>query len=80
MDVAMLRFFTVYGPRQRPDLAIYKFAKLITAGKPIPVFGDGSTARDYTLRHRHAGRHHRLHEEVNSALRSSIWANRRRSR
>ncbi|MDD5139333.1 MAG: SDR family NAD(P)-dependent oxidoreductase [Verrucomicrobiales bacterium] len=48
MDVAMLRFFTVYGPRQRPDLAIYKFAALITAGKPIPVFGDGGTARDYT--------------------------------
>lgn len=48
MDVAMLRFFTVYGPRQRPDLAIHKFAQLITAGKPIPVFGDGSTARDYT--------------------------------
>jgi len=49
MDVAMLRFFTVYGPRQRPDLAIYKFAKLILAGKPIPVFGDGSAARDYTF-------------------------------
>lgn len=49
MDIAMLRFFTVYGPRQRPDLAIHKFAKLITAGKPIPVFGDGSTARDYTF-------------------------------
>jgi UDP-glucuronate 4-epimerase len=49
MDVAMLRFFTVYGPRQRPDLAIYRFAKLINAGKPIPVFGDGSTARDYTF-------------------------------
>jgi UDP-glucuronate 4-epimerase len=49
MDVAMLRFFTVYGPRQRPDLAIYKFAKLISAGKPIPVFGDGSSARDYTF-------------------------------
>jgi len=48
MDVVMLRFFTVYGQRQRPDLAIYKFAKLITEGKPIPVFGDGSTARDYT--------------------------------
>jgi len=47
-DVAMLRFFTVYGPRQRPDLAIHKFAKLIHAGKPIPVFGDGSAARDYT--------------------------------
>jgi UDP-glucuronate 4-epimerase len=49
MDVTMLRFFTVYGPRQRPDLATCKFAKLITAGKPIPVFGDGSTARDYTF-------------------------------
>lgn len=43
-----LRFFTVYGPRQRPDLAIHKFAKLISQGKPIPVFGDGSTRRDYT--------------------------------
>jgi UDP-glucuronate 4-epimerase len=43
-----LRFFTVYGPRQRPDLAIHKFAKLITARKPIPVFGDGTTRRDYT--------------------------------
>ena len=49
MDVAMLRFFTVYGPRQRPDLAIYKFAKLMTAGKAIPVFGAGSAARDYTF-------------------------------
>ena len=48
MDIVMLRFFTVYGPRQRPDLAIHKFASLISAGKPIPVFGDGSTARDYT--------------------------------
>jgi UDP-glucuronate 4-epimerase len=48
LDVVMLRFFTVYGPRQRPDLAIHKFARLIQAGKPIPVFGDGSTARDYT--------------------------------
>jgi len=48
LDIVMLRFFTVYGPRQRPDLAIHKFAKLIRAGKPIPVFGDGSTARDYT--------------------------------
>jgi UDP-glucuronate 4-epimerase len=48
MDVAMLRFFTVYGPRQRPDLAIHKFTRLIDAGQPIPVFGDGSTARDHT--------------------------------
>lgn len=43
-----LRFFTVYGARQRPDLAIHKFSKLISAGKPIQVFGDGSTRRDYT--------------------------------
>jgi len=43
-----LRFFTVYGPRQRPDLAIYKFADLMLRGKPIPVFGDGTTRRDYT--------------------------------
>ena len=48
LDITMLRFFTVYGPRQRPDLAIHKFASLITAGTPIPVFGDGSTRRDYT--------------------------------
>ena len=43
-----LRFFTVYGPRQRPDLAIHKFARLISQHKPIPVFGDGTTRRDYT--------------------------------
>lgn len=43
-----LRFFTVYGARQRPDLAIHKFAKLITRQQPIPVFGDGTTRRDYT--------------------------------
>jgi len=44
-----LRFFTVYGPRQRPDLAIHKFARLISDDKPIPVFGDGTTRRDYTF-------------------------------
>ncbi len=43
-----LRFFTVYGPRQRPDLAIHKFASLISKQKPIPVFGDGTSRRDYT--------------------------------
>lgn len=43
-----LRFFTVYGPRQRPEMAVHLFTKLITEGKPIPVFGDGSSARDYT--------------------------------
>ena len=44
-----LRFFTVYGPKQRPDLAIRKFTELIEQGKPIPVFGDGTTKRDYTF-------------------------------
>ena len=44
-----LRLFTVYGPRQRPDLAIHKFTKLILEGKPIPVYGDGTTRRDYTF-------------------------------
>ncbi len=48
MDICMLRFFTVYGPRQRPDLAIHKFAKLMQTNQPITVFGDGSTSRDYT--------------------------------
>ncbi|WP_372663131.1 GDP-mannose 4,6-dehydratase [Cohnella sp.] len=48
INMACLRFFTVYGPRQRPDLAIYKFTKLISEGLPIPYYGDGSTERDYT--------------------------------
>jgi len=48
INMACLRFFTVYGPRQRPDLAIHKFTKLISAGLPIPYYGDGSTERDYT--------------------------------
>ena len=48
-DIINLRFFTVYGPRQRPDLAIHKFAKLLLENKSIPMFGDGSTARDYTF-------------------------------
>jgi UDP-glucuronate 4-epimerase len=48
LSVICLRFFTVYGPRQRPDLAIHKFTELIEAGKPVPIFGDGSTSRDYT--------------------------------
>jgi UDP-glucuronate 4-epimerase len=43
-----LRFFTVYGPRQRPDLAIRKFTELMIAGKPIPLFGSGTSERDYT--------------------------------
>jgi UDP-glucuronate 4-epimerase len=49
LDVTCLRFFTVYGARQRPDLAIHKFARLISAGRPIELFGDGHTSRDYTF-------------------------------
>ena len=48
LNVTMLRFFTVYGPRQRPDMAIHKFTRNLLRGEPIPVFGDGSTRRDYT--------------------------------
>ncbi|MGU3374675.1 GDP-mannose 4,6-dehydratase [Chryseobacterium sp. M5A1_1a] len=48
IDMIQLRFFTVYGPRQRPDLAIHKFTKLISEGMEIPFYGDGNTARDYT--------------------------------
>ncbi len=48
LPVFCLRFFTVFGPRQRPDLAIHKFTRLIAEGKPVPMFGDGSTSRDYT--------------------------------
>jgi UDP-glucuronate 4-epimerase len=48
MNITCLRFFTVYGARQRPDLAIHKFTRLIESGKPIPVFGDGSMMRDHT--------------------------------
>jgi UDP-glucuronate 4-epimerase len=48
MDITCLRFFTVYGARQRPDLAIHKFTRLIEEGRPIPVFGDGSMMRDHT--------------------------------
>ncbi len=48
LRVVCLRLFTVYGARQRPDLAVHKFARLISQGNPIPVFGDGTTRRDYT--------------------------------
>lgn len=48
LPIGCLRFFTVFGPRQRPDLAISKFLHLIRDGRPIPMFGDGSTSRDYT--------------------------------
>ncbi|MFW6437491.1 MAG: GDP-mannose 4,6-dehydratase [Armatimonadota bacterium] len=48
LPIVVLRFFTVYGPRQRPDLAINKFVRLLASGEPIPQFGDGSSSRDYT--------------------------------
>ncbi len=48
MHITCLRFFTVYGPRQRPEMAIHKFAQLMAAGKEIPVFGSGESRRDYT--------------------------------
>ncbi len=49
LPVVVLRFFTVYGPRQRPDLAINKFVRLLEAGEAIPQYGDGSSSRDYTF-------------------------------
>lgn len=49
INTVCLRFFTVYGPKQRPDLAIRKFIELIEQDKPIPVYGDGTTMRDYTF-------------------------------
>lgn len=48
IPITCLRFFTVYGPRQRPDLAIHKFVRMIEAGEPVPFFGDGTSSRDYT--------------------------------
>jgi len=48
IETICLRFFTVYGPRQRPDLAIHKFVALIEKGQPVPIFGDSSSGRDYT--------------------------------
>jgi UDP-glucuronate 4-epimerase len=48
LSIVALRFFSVYGPRQRPDLAIHKFTALLEAGRPLPIFGDGTAGRDYT--------------------------------
>ncbi|TDI43607.1 MAG: NAD-dependent epimerase/dehydratase family protein [Acidobacteria bacterium] len=48
LDISCLRFFTVYGPRQRPEMAIHKFTRLISQGRPVPRFGGGGTVRDYT--------------------------------
>lgn len=49
LSIVCLRLFTVYGPRQRPDLAIHKFAALLEAARPVPLFGDGTSSRDYTF-------------------------------
>jgi UDP-glucuronate 4-epimerase len=51
MDISCLRFFTVYGPRQRPEMAISQFTKQVISGQPITLFGDGTTARNYTYVH-----------------------------
>jgi UDP-glucuronate 4-epimerase len=59
-----LRFFTAYGPRQRPDLAIHKFARLLDEGQSIPMFGDGSTSRDYTY----------IDDIVDGVVKSLGWA------
>ena len=48
LDIAALRFFTVYGPRQRPDMAINRFTRMIAGGEDVPVYGDGTSRRDYT--------------------------------
>lgn len=48
LNITCLRYFTVYGPRQRPDMAIHKFTRLIYRGEPVPMYGDGSSIRDYT--------------------------------
>jgi UDP-glucuronate 4-epimerase len=63
INTACLRFFTVYGPRQRPDLAIHKFTKLILADQPIPFYGDGSMKRDYTY----------IDDIVNGVIKALDW-------
>lgn len=69
LECVCLRFFTVYGPRQRPDLAIRKFTELIDASKPIPFFGDGTSGRDYTFVKD-------IVEGINAARRFDMRANR----
>ena len=68
MQIACLRFFTVYGPRQRPDLAIHRFTRLIAEGQPVPMHGDGSSERDYTY----------ITDCVNGVLAAVEWTGRRR--
>jgi len=64
-SIVCLRLFTVYGPRQRPDLAIHKFARLMLQGGEIPLFGDGSTERDYTY----------VADAVDGIIRALDWSN-----
>ncbi len=70
INTACLRFFTVYGPRQRPDLAIHKFTQLILEGKPIPFYGDGTTQRDYTF----------IEDIIDGIVKSLDWVNNREKR
>lgn len=65
INIACLRFFTVFGPRQRPDLAIYKFTKLLHEDKEIPFFGDGTTERDYTY----------ITDILDGIIKALIWVN-----
>ena len=70
INTACLRLFTVYGPRQRPDLAIHKFTRMIMEGKPIPFYGDGSTRRDYTY----------IDDIVDGVVKAWDWTNTRELR
>ncbi|MCI8497595.1 MAG: SDR family NAD(P)-dependent oxidoreductase [Clostridiales bacterium] len=63
MNIACLRFFTVYGPRQRPDLAIYKFTERILRGESLPFYGDGSSKRDYTY----------IDDIIDGVLKTLLW-------
>lgn len=67
ITIACLRFFTVYGPRQRPDLAIHKFARILRAGGTIPMYGDGSSSRDYTY----------VDDIVSGVIKALDWASER---
>jgi UDP-glucuronate 4-epimerase len=70
INTACLRFFTVYGPRQRPDLAIYKFTRLISEGKKVPYYGDGSTKRDYTY----------IEDIIDGVLKACAWVDAKEKR
>jgi UDP-glucuronate 4-epimerase len=63
ITIACLRFFTVYGPRQRPDLAIHKFARILDSGQTLPIYGDGTSSRDYTY----------IDDIVDGVVRALVW-------